>query len=123
MSKNNQMSKSFELLGNLVIETDSPHVNINFDNREIYIEILSDQITQSIKPFNPLKLRSLAINISKWLNDHNLTATVSYQGQTLALSGKNAKSSPILSAVSGKNIEIKNLRIIMKLLRGDTNEI
>jgi hypothetical protein len=117
------MSKSFELLGNLVIETDSPHVNINFDNREIYIEILSDQITQSIKPFNPLKLRSLAINISKWLNDHNLTATVSYQGQTLALSGKNTKSSPILSAVSGKNIEIKNLRIIMKLLRGDTNEI
>tara|TARA_B100000427_G_scaffold323200_1_gene326264 strand:- start:348 stop:701 length:354 start_codon:yes stop_codon:yes gene_type:complete len=117
------MSKSFDLLGNLVIETDSPHVNIDFKNNEIFIDIISDQITKELKFFNTLKLRSLAIKIAKWLNEHNLTATLSYQTQVLAIIGRNAKSSPILSVVSGKNIEIKNITIITNLLRGDTNEI
>ena len=117
------MRNSFELIGNLIISTDSPFVNIKFDDKQIYVDIISSEIKKSIFPLSSLRLRNLAVKISKWLNDNNLTAILSYKGEVLALSGKNAKASPILKVVSGNNIEIKNLKMIMKLFKGDTNEI
>ena len=117
------MRNSFELIGNLIISTDSPFVNIKFDDKQIYVDIISSEIKQSFFPLSSLRLRNLVVKISKWLNDNNLTAILSYQGEVFALSGKNAKASPILKVVSGNNIEIKNLKMIMKLFKGDTNEI
>ena len=117
------MRNSFELIGNLIISTDSPFVNIKFDDKHIYVDIVSSEIKQSFFHLSSLRLRNLAVKISKWLNDNNLTAILSYQGEVLALSGKNAKASAILKVVSGINIEIRNLKMIMKLFKGDTNEI
>ena len=40
------MRNSFELIGNLIISTDSPFVNIKFDDKQIYVDIISSEIKQ-----------------------------------------------------------------------------
>ena len=107
----------FDLKGNLEVSAGEYKFEITCDRREIYFRLPSEFKPNSVANLSWASyknfIREAAANFAK----HKLTIYVYQDGDLLVVIGDKAKSSFLQSIFAGTNVEIKEKRKIIKLMK------
>jgi hypothetical protein len=111
------MSFKIDLTGQLMIGSDTPFANLEFNGDEINIQIEKNSLF--LPHLGGLRsIRKLFIEFSEWVFELGLTLKVHIKEKLIMVIGEKAKPKKIVSIISGNHVEVKDTKAVISLVRG-----